>query len=282
MISDVLKSADWNDVWKELRARRTIVQKSASGWDKRSSTSKRVIRDDRYVQDFLGIMKPQPDWTVLDMGCGPGILALPLSRLVRRITAADFAQGVLDTLAEECKTRKISNITVKNLAWEDDWQAAGIDRHDVVIASRSLVPEDLREAIVKIEATARKKILIATIVGDGPFDRRVFEAVGRPLDAGPDYICNYNLLHQMGILANVNFITQDPRRFESTEDALESMSWMLDSMTDTERGKLEEFIDAHLVNHGDCWMTDYDFRPIWAVLWWDKQTTVGCKQSGVR
>ena len=270
MISDVLTSADWNDVWKELRARRTIVQKSASGWDKRSSTSKPVIRDDRYVQDFLGIMKPQPDWTVLDMGCGPGILALPLSRLVRRITAADFAQGVLDTLAEECKTRNISNITINNLAWEDDWLAAGIERHDVVIASRSLVPEDLREAIAKIDATARKKVLIATIVGDGPFDRRVFEAVGRPLYAGPDYICNYNLLHQMGILASVNFITQDPRRFESRADAFESMGWMLDSMTDSEKGRLERFVDAHLVNHGDCWMTDYDFRPIWAILWWKK------------
>lgn len=268
--SDVLKSIDWNDVWKELRAHRTIVQKSASGWGKRSSPLKRTVRDDRYVQDFLGIMKPQPDWTVLDMGCGPGILALPLSGLVRQITAADFSQGVLDALAEECKTRNITNLTVRNLAWEDDWQAAGIERHDVVIASRSLVPDDLREAIVKIDATARKKVLIATIVDDGPFDRRVFEAVGRPLNAGPDYICNYNLLHQMGILANVNFITQEPRRFQSSEDAFESISWMLDSMTDSEKTKLERFIDAHLVREGDSWITDYDFRPIWAVLWWDR------------
>ncbi len=194
----------------------------------------------------------------------------PLSGLVRQITAADFSQGVLDALAEECKTRNITNITVRNLAWEDDWQAAGIERHDVVLASRSLVPDDLREAIVKIDATARKKVLIATIVDDGPFDRRVFKAVGRPLNAGPDYICKYNLLHQMGILANVNFITQDPRRFESVQDAFDSMSWMLHNPTDSERAALEKFLSLHLVKEGDFWATDYDLSPIWAVIWWDK------------
>lgn len=221
-------------------------------------------------------MKPQSDWTVLDMGCGSGILALPLSQIVKHVTAADFSQGMLDAVAEECRARGITNVTTKRLAWEDDWETAGIEMHDVVIASRSLVADDLREAIIKLDATARKKVIIATIVKDGPFDRRVFEAVGRPLEVGPDYMCNYNLLNQMGILASVNFIKQDRRRFESPDEALESMSWMLDSVTDSERAKLEKFIDDHLRKDDDSWTTDYDFAPLWAVIWWDK--TVRCEE----
>jgi SAM-dependent methyltransferase len=265
-----MQSIDWNDVWKELRARRTTIQKSATSWGKRSQGARRINREDRYVQGFLDIMKPEQEWTVLDMGCGPGILTLPLASMVKHVTAADFSQGVLDVVAEECRARNITNVTIKKLSWEDDWQAAGLEKHDVVIASRSLVADDLREATIKLDTTARKKVIIATIVKDGPFDRRVFEAVGRPLEAGPDYICNYNLLYQMGILASVNFIRQEPRKFDSPDEAFASLSWMLDSTTDSEKAKLRLLIDDHLRKDGDFWTTDYDFAPLWAVIWWDK------------
>lgn len=272
---ELWQSIDWNQIWKELREQRTTVQKSASSWGERSSAARRMIRDDRYAQDFFTIMKPEPDWTVLDMGCGPGTLALPLANRVAHITAADFSQGMLDTVAKECAVRGIVNVTTKKLAWEDDWQAAEIGMHDVVIASRSLVAEDLREAILNLDTRARKKVFISTIVNDGPFDRRVFEAVGRPLNAGPDYICNYNLLHQMGILANVNFIGQDRRKFENRAEAFESMSWMIDNMTDAESQKLKAFIDEHLIRDGDLWVTNYGFAPLWAVMWWEKNKAQG-------
>jgi SAM-dependent methyltransferase len=269
-VIELLQSIDWNQIWKELRARRTTVQKSASSWGERSSAARRMIREDRYVRDFINIMKPGHDWTVLDMGCGPGTLALPLAPFVTHITAADFSQGLLDVLVEECAARGITNVAAKKLAWEDDWQTAGVETYDAVIASRSLVADDLKEAIVKLDTAARKKVFISTIVHDGPFDRRVFEAVGRPLDVGPDYICNYNLLHQMGILASVDFIRQDRRKFESPAEAFESMSWTIDSMTDVERDKLERFVDEHLIQDGDYWITDYQFPVVWAVLWWEK------------
>lgn len=265
-----MQPIDWNEVWKELRAQRTVVQKSASSWGTRSCAARRMVRDDLYVDGFLAIMEPQPDWTVFDMGSGPGTLAVPLAPLVARITAADFSQAMLDALTDRCTKGGITNITAKKLAWEDDWQAAGIEQHDVMIASRSLVSDDLREAIIKIDRTARKKVFVSTIVNDGPFDRRVFEAIGRPLHVGPDYICNYNLLHQMGIFANVNMIRQAPRRFESRSEAFESLSWMMDSMTEEEKNLLDAFLDKHLVQDGDDWVTDYEFNVTWAVLWWEK------------
>lgn len=268
---DLLQVMDWNEVWKELRARRTTVQKSASSWGKHSSASRRMTRDDHYAEDFLTIMKPEPGWTVLDIGCGPGILAIPLARLVRHVTAADFSEGMLQAVEEECKAQGIRNVSTMRLAWEDDWKAAGIETYDAVVASRSLVADDLKDAITKLERAARKKILISTIVRDGPFDRRVYEAVGRTLDVGPDYICNYNLLYQMGIPANVEFIRQDRRKFESPNEAFESMSWMLDTMTDLEQARLEQFLKDHLIKDGDLWTTDYDFSIMWAVLWWEKR-----------
>jgi SAM-dependent methyltransferase len=266
----MIHNTDWNRAWKELRAGRTTVHRAAANWEKRSSSTRTSIRDDTYAHDFFEIMRPQPEWTILDMGCGPGTLALPLAPLVARVTAADFAQGMLDIVAEECTARGIRNITAKKLSWEDDWQASGVGRYDVAIASRSLVTDDLKEAIIKLDGTARQKVFIVTIVGDGPYDRKVFEALGRPLNPGPDYICSYNLLYQMGIHARVDYIERYGRGYKSPEDAFNSMRWMVGDMTPEETEKLRTFIDQHLVFDQGQWMTDYERKSLWAVLWWDK------------
>ncbi|NLW34448.1 class I SAM-dependent methyltransferase [Syntrophorhabdus aromaticivorans] len=266
----MFRSTDWNLVWKEMRAGRTTTQRGAANWEKRSSSARTMIRSDVYARDFFRIMRPQPEWTILDMGCGPGTLALPLAPLVTHITAADFAQGMLDIVAEECTVRGIRNISIKKLSWEDDWLESGIGKYDVVIASRSLVTDDLREAITKLDSTARQKVFIVTIAGDGPYDRKVFEALGRPLNPGPDYICSFNVLYQMGIHARVDYIEQNGRGYESPEEAFGSMNWMVGDMTPEETTKLKAFIDQHLVFDQGRWMTDYERRTRWAVLWWDK------------
>jgi SAM-dependent methyltransferase len=268
---ELLKSIDWNQVWKEMRAQRTTVQRTASGWGKHAPNARRIIEDERYARDFFNIMKPQSDWTVLDMGCGPGTLALPLAPLVAHITAADFSQGMLDVVAEECRARGIANVTTKELAWEDDWQAAAAGTYDVIIASRSLVCDDLEEAVAKLDRAARQKVFISTIVGDGPFDRRVFEALGRSLNAGPDYMCNLNLLYQMGIFARVDFIQQDCRKYESPDEAFESLAWMIDKITEAENRRLKAFIDQHLIREQNHWVTDYERIVPWAVVWWEKE-----------
>ena len=164
-----------------------------------------------YAEAFLKIVNPKKTWTIFDMACGAGTLAIPFAKHVKAITAVDFSDKMLDILREQCDKSKISNIRTINRSWEDDWGRAGIGLHDVAIASRSLVVDDLRSAIIKLDSFARKRVYISTIVGDGPHDRRIFDAVGRELNTGPDYIYNYNLLYQMGICANVDFITDKNR-----------------------------------------------------------------------
>ena len=118
---------------------------------------------------------------------------------------------------------------------------------------------------------AREAVYISTVVGDGPYDRRVFDALGRSLDMGPDYIYNYNLLYQMGIRANVEFITEPNNRgFEDHGDALNAMRWMLDDLTAAEEERLGRYLEEHLVRENGGWRLDYDRAIRWAVIWWRK------------
>jgi SAM-dependent methyltransferase len=263
---------DWNVVWKEQSARRSVKKRDVNFWNKKAQTFFKKPWESNYPDDFVRIMEPRRCWTVLDMACGTGALAIPLSKYVRRVTAADFAPRMLDALAEQCKIQGIENITTINASWEDDWAAKGIGRYDVVIASRSLVVDDLQQAIVKLNSAARERVYISTIVGDGPHDRKIHEAVGRRLSPGPDYIYTYNLLHQLGIYANIAFI-KDSRQecFPDHDTAMGYYDNFLGKLTKREKEELRRYLDEHLVLKNGKLIFDYRRTTRWAVMWWEKE-----------
>ena len=65
--------------------------------------------------------------------------------------------------------------------WDDDWSAAGAAVADVAIASRSLDVRDLRAALHKLEAFARRRVCVS-LPADGLLYPQLLahEAVGRP------------------------------------------------------------------------------------------------------
>jgi len=268
----LMHTADWNRAWREMRTSKPSPARHAKFWDGRSRSFAKHVTRTGYAEKFLEIMEPRPEWTVLDMGCGAGTLALPLADKVQTITAVDFSERMLSILREECLAKNINNIRMVHAGWEDDWVKVGLGQYDVAIASRSLVVDDLKGTIAKLNHAARKSVFIVTVVGDGPHDRRAYEAVGRELQVGPDYIYNYNVLYQMGIYAKVDFITQQVQdTYAEREEAMESVRWMFPEITREEEEKLDAYMTRHLTCRDGLWMLDYAKPVRWAVLWWEKE-----------
>ncbi|MGQ9499533.1 MAG: class I SAM-dependent methyltransferase [Dissulfurimicrobium sp.] len=263
---------DWSRLWKEARAREKR-RKGPDVWDRRAPSFAKHAAQSSYVQDFIKLLSPDPSWSVLDVGSGPGTLAIPLAGKVREITAIDFSSVMIDILKRECACLGIKNITAIKASWEDDWNAIGIQPHDVAIASRSIIVDDLEAALLKLDSIATKQVYISAPVGDGPFDRRFFDAVGRQFPERPDYIYIYNLLYQLGILANVTFITLcDKKIYGSFEEAFESNKWMFDDITPEEEERLANYLKDHLVPEGERLSMSYERIIRWAVISWKKQT----------
>jgi len=266
-----IETLDWNQLWKQDRGgdRR---KDDREFWDRRAPSFAKVAGADTYAETFLRILNPEPDWNVLDVGCAAGTLAVPLAARVRSITALDFSPVMIDLLSARCRDAGIANVAPRVASWEDDWRALGLSTHDIAIASRSLAVDDLQAALTKLNSFARKRVCISCPVGSGPFDRRVFEAVGRECKPSPDYIYTYNLLYQMGIYANVSFVAKPIRKsFANEEEAFESLSWMLDEMSGTEESRLRQFVAEHLIPDGGRWTMDYERQVRWAIMWWDKE-----------
>ncbi|NCD26524.1 MAG: class I SAM-dependent methyltransferase [Deltaproteobacteria bacterium] len=269
------RDMDWNGIWRAHHDHKNKKEWSTTNhWDKRAKEFTRAVTRGDYVEQFLELCDVRPEESVLDIGAAAGTLAAPLAGRATSVTALEPSIMMRELLRKRCASEGIRNLRAVEGRWEDDWDALGIAPHDVAIASRSLIVEDLSLAIDKLQAYASRRAYLSTLVDDGPFDRNLITAVGREFTPGVDYIVVLNYLRQIGIYANLTFTThREARQFASLDEAVTGLSWMVHDITDAEQNKLREYLDATLV-HVDGMLRLPRPRPVrWAVMWWDKEDT---------
>ena len=269
-----LDEIDWNELWKKSKSEKSFKSKKKEDWDKKAPSFARRNSVSRYIEKFIELLEPQLTWSILDIGCGPGTLAIPLAKKVGTVTALDFSPAMLQILKQRVQEEGLTNRTTHKLAWTDDWEKQGIDVHDVAIASRALAVDDLRSALEKLDTFASKQVVITDRVGHGPFDPEVFAAVGRELKTGPDYIYTVNLLYQMGIHARVDFIELEKSLpCTSLEDAMEFYTWMFHDLTEEEKKRLKKYVQSITTSTGDgTYSVVRKNVPTWAFIRWDPLT----------
>lgn len=235
-------------------------------WDKkaRNMAEKMVGRASIYNEAMLKAINLQPDETCLDIGCGPGTLALPLAQMGKAVYALDYSQGMLEVLSEFKAEQGLTNLHLLHKSWNDDW--ADVPQADVVLASRSTLVDNLDEMIDKLCAKAKKRVYLTSVTQRHFLDDGIFEAIGRHDVGFPTYIYLLNRLYQKGIQANVNFIETESGRFqgETFEDLLAAVEFSLGELTQQERHALADFYQQkqqrqEAISHG---------QRKWALIWW--------------
>lgn len=279
-----LLETDWNEEWKALQAKRRGPD-DPSFWDARARHF-RPRETHPYAQAFLELTGIRAGETVLDMGCGAGSLAIPLAHAGHRVIAVDFSPrmlAVLDETARECGL--FDRIDPVQLAWDDDWRLAGIEPKsvDVALASRSIATADLKAALGKLTATARRRCAITLIAGASPrYDEHIMDAIGASVTRSGDYVYAFNILIGMGLTPEVRYIAS-PRRdtFDSLEDGVADFSRMLEDGNEDRIDELRAYIAQHMVENphvGEpgskgrpqgAYMLDHIRMVRWAHLSWD-------------
>lgn len=261
---------DWNRLWQEERRHKSWRRKKKQDWDRRATSFAKRNHASDFSAEFLALMQPQAGSSVLDVGCGPGTLALPLARQGLRVTAMDFSEQMLAELDSRAFQAGIETIKTVQASWTDDWHRLGLARHDVVLAARSLAVDDLRGALKKMIQWAATEVIVVDRVGPGPFDPDLFAALGRAFEPGPDFVFTVNILLQMGVTPRLDYLEFDQqRRYADREEALAGCSWMVDEVTKTEQRQLADYVDARLSDNADGTVTLTRAKPVkWAVIRW--------------
>lgn len=261
---------DWIKLWQNGRREKSWTSKGSKDWDKKASSFCSRVSQSPYIPLFLSRLPLDKKFTVLDIGCGPGTLALPLANHVAHVTALDYSEKMLEILNDRAKEAKISNIESILCAWEDDWQERGIQPADIAIASRSMNVDDLSMAIDKLATYGKKFIFITDRIAPSPFDPDAFAAIGRDFNSGPDYIFTLNLLYSKNIHANVEVLElEQDAYFGSLEEAVQSYAWMFKDISEKETKKLEQYVASRATAARDGRVTIHRrFPPRWAMIWW--------------
>ena len=263
---------DWDQLWQNARSRKSWGSSGPKDWDRKASSFSSRNQSSPFVALVLDLLPLSPGSTVLDIGCGPGTLALPVAGRVQSVTAVDYSAGMLATLTDLAEKAGIDNIRTVQASWEDDWEALGIGRHDITLASRSLAVADLRSALQRLNRFASSTVFIVDRISPSPFDPEAFAAAGRRFECGPDYIYVLNTLYSMGIHANVRIISLEREtRFADLDDAMNSYRWMIRDMSAGEEEALRKHLETRSRPAGDGGLIiERGHAPQWACIWWSR------------
>lgn len=215
---------------------------SAAKWDKKAVKFAEtfVEKENPYTTHFLQRIQLNSNETVLDIGCGPGTLAIPLARRCQQVYALDFSQGMLSLLRQYQQQLGLYNILSIQRAWQDDW--SDVPQADVVIASRATLVSDLDEAIDKLTAKAKKRVYLTAITRPHFLDREIFHAIERDDLGFPTYIYLLNRLYQRGIEAELYFLPSPTSAFQGEyQDFENAVEFSLGKLNNAEKTKLFGF-----------------------------------------
>ncbi len=274
-------SIDWNAMWGEASGRGHwrdgMSQKEL--WDKRADTFDKSVnrgkaggeRDkDDYISRMLDRIEIQPGWTVLDIGSGPGMLAIPLAEKGASITALDISPRMLERLRDNAAEKDLGGVTCINAPWQE--ALARVPPHDVVVASRSFMAGDMKHALECVANIAKRAAYLTFPVVHLPFDFEVYQVIGRGEKKHAPYIYIANMLYQMGIHADVEILYSKVKvRFSSIEEAVSSLQWRTDPFTQEELAAIRAYLGPKFADAAGGIFTHEGFSR-WALISWKNRT----------
>ncbi|MFT7773731.1 class I SAM-dependent methyltransferase [Roseateles sp.] len=269
-----LDDIDFAALYRQHLREHGITPRPAEAWDARADGYARNSRQSRYVADFLARMDLRGADTLLDVGCGPGTLALPLAQRLGltgltgrkgHVVALDYSRPMLERLRLDAAAESVDNIIPMLRAWEDDWSDVPVC--DIAIASRSTLVGDLGEALRKLHAHARLRVYLTYLVGGHFVDPEIDALLDPAPPPMPDHFLVLGALHRMGIAPRIDFI-DTPSRLAGCEDFeafIQRLAWAHGPVTGAARQRLQAWYEA------DPQRAAAGGRPMrWAFIAWSR------------
>lgn len=257
---------DWNAVWDErmrLHVEANAGQDAVGFWAGRETAEKywrTATRDGpgrERIERTLRELPLSPSSRVLDVGAGPGVLAIPLARRVAHVTAVEPAPGMVEVLRRNLRDLGVRNLRCVENRWEAVDPREELDPpYDVVLCSMSLAMFRIRDALLKMEAASRGYVYLYWFAGQPTWDRHPVRLW--PLLHGSDYHplpkCDilFNVLYQMGVYPSIEaFSFQHRNRFATLDDAVGYLAPRYRAANDRQRSILRAYLAEVLEPEAD-------------------------------
>lgn len=214
--------------------------------------------------------------SVLDVGCGPGRIAISVAKIAKKVTALDAFDDMIKLCEQNAKKENITNLTVRKMDWKDAVIGENIKQYDIVIASRSLGMTDPK----KLNAAAKKYVILIGWVPDhspsiGALFENILEEGGIKFSEKNDpvrkYIMGYQYafhqIYDMGAFPNVRVVKDGFKKNYPNREAAYSDLRSLRKFPDECFSLFRTNADRFLSVEEDKSVT-YCCEKLSYVLWW--------------
>lgn len=263
---------DWNSFWNEDLKNLPKIQNNHA-WDKIAQHFDRWMAYDDYPEKLIEKIKVNPEYSVLDIGCGNGAVTIPIAKKVKSVTAMDLSSEMIGFLMKNASKEGLSNINCVHCTWEES-KIDVLGKFDVVIASRSLGGvSDIKKELKRTDKVAKKYVYITLWgVNARGFEKDVNNVIGREFYPHPDYLYVINILHQMGIYANVEMLDCKKRPcYANMDEVLNLVKWRINDLTEEEEDILRMYLSKEMVIDKNGMLQYPHDKSDWVLIWWKKE-----------
>lgn len=273
---------DWNEIWKntlekQLKSNRNVD--CSTIWYSKENARRfwRMFQDDKaraITEKRIEGMKLSPESRVLDIGAGPGTLAIPIAQRVAHVTAVEPSEGMVSVMRENIDEYGLENVECVH----KDWEAVDIESdlsapYDVVFASYSLGMKDIRTSVQKMLDASSKYVYLYWFAGETSWDmhsRKLWPLLhGREYQPAPKCDVLYNVLYDMEIYPNVSvFPFEHVHRYATLDEAVEDFKSYYNASSDTQAAILRDYFEGVLEeDNGALIQRGWSTR---VKMWWEK------------
>jgi len=274
-----LDVVDWNEIWeRKLSMNRSsrVTGDCATMWQTREKALeylKNALDDGEWIDREIASLPIGRKSKVLDIGSGPGILAVPLAKRVEHVTAVEPSDGMMEVLKERIETEGIDNVKCVHKRWEDvSIESDLCPPYDVVIASYSLGMRNILDALSSMDMVASGRVYLYWFAGMNSWEREMKKLWpslhGREYHPGPKADVLFNVLYSMGICPHVEVNEHERvQRYGSMEDAISKFSDHFGIDTQEKRTLMEQHLREVLEKDGGSFV--HRGRSTRVKIWWD-------------
>ncbi|MDD1694086.1 MAG: class I SAM-dependent methyltransferase [Methanoregula sp.] len=293
---------DWNDVWKYLsdRSKNQHSKEQRNPWGSKENAIwflKESKKHTKWTEQILQNLPLSDEYKVLDIGAGPGRMAIPMSGRVAHITTIEPGAGMMEVLKEQVAEHDVHNITTIPKRWEDVDIGQDLEGpYDLVIAFGSLggMP-DIRDAVMKMCVASRKWVYLSTGAGISTGEQKAIDLWpvlhGCEFYPGPRADILYNVLYDMGIYPNVKSEQRNSiQTYPDMESAVQRFRKNFLISSPEQEMIMRDYLKATLETGENGYFLRQQEYPV--IFWWDVseidqsaisvKSRYGHKNGGVR
>lgn len=263
---------DWNILWNnEMVVSRRSRLGVISFWDQVAMES--PLNNCQLIQmkDLqLESIPLNDEMDVLEIGPGAGRLTIPLSERVNKVTAIEPSSKMADSLLSNLQDKRIGNVEVFNMNWQEYCEKNPACNHDIVLASYSLFMMEIENQLELMHMMSRGEVYIF-LSGDKRMPEEVERIIyGARVSSGYlDYEIICNILKGRGIHPQVSLIrTERNDRYESLDAAKNKFVKFYDC-PEEKTGELEDYLRTILeIKYDGCL---HNYSQTTAVISWSAE-----------